>query len=89
MLPMSPNPIDVDHMEPKAPIPSSDQLIPPTRQLPRLFSDHERARSPSPHLTASQNEPPLLGTSALLSTNPPTLTDFLSNYRVNGIRPKE
>ena len=82
MLPMSPNPINADHMEPKAPIPSSDQSIPPTRQLPQLFSDHERARSPSPHLTASQKEPTLLGTSALLLTNPPTLTDFLSIYPI-------
>ena len=43
MLPILPNPIDADHLEPTAPIPSLDQSVSLTRQLPQLFSDHERA----------------------------------------------
>ena len=81
MLPIPPNTIDADHLEPVAPIPSLDQSISPTRQLPQIFSDHERARSLSPQLTASEKEPSLLGTSAPLVTNP-SLTDFLSNYPI-------
>ena len=81
MLPVPPDPVDPGTVEPEAPVPSSDQSVSPTRRLPQLFSDHERSRSPSPILTASEKESSLLGTSAPLLTNP-SLTDFLSNYPI-------
>ena len=81
MLPIPLVPIDADKVDQEVLMPSSDQSISPTRQLPQIFSDHERARSPSPQLTASEKERSLLGTSAPLLTNP-LLTAFLSNYPV-------
>ena len=50
MLPVPPDPIDAGQAEPEAPPAASDQSISPTRILPRLFSDHERVRSPSPQI---------------------------------------
>ena len=81
MLSILPMHFDVPPAEPEAPTPSSDQSVSPRRDLPHLFSDHEHARSPSPHLTASEKESSLLGTSAPLLTNP-SLTDFHSNYPI-------
>ena len=60
---------------------SSDQLTSPTQRLPQLFSDHERARSPSPKISSPEKPSSLPGTSAPLLTNP-SLTDFLSNYPI-------
>ena len=79
MLPVPPDPVDADQVEPEVPLPSSDQSVSPTRQLPQLFFDHERARSPSPQVSSHEKQSSLLGTSASLLTNP-SLTDFLSNY---------
>ena len=81
MLIVPPDPVDADQAEPEAPLPSSDQSVSPTHRLPQLFSDHERARSPSPQVSTSEKESSLLGTSAPLLTNP-SLTDFLSNYPI-------
>ena len=55
MLPLPPDPVGADQMDPRPPMSSSDPSISPTQRLPQLFSDHERARSPSPitvHLQA-------------------------------------
>ena len=81
MLPVPPNPVDADQVEPEAPPAASDQSISPARILPQLFSDHERVRSPSPQLSSSDKESSLPGTSASLLTNP-SLTNFLSNYPI-------
>ena len=81
MLPIPPLHLDTNPVESEAPIPSSDQSISPTLELPHFFSDHEHARSPSPLLTASEIGPSLLGTSAPLLANP-SLTDFLSNHPI-------
>ena len=62
-------------------MPSSDQLTSPTQRLPQLFSDHERARSPSPKVSSPGKQSSIPGTSAPLFTNP-SLTDFLSNYPI-------
>ena len=78
MLPIPPLPIEARPVEPEAPSPSSDHSISPTYNLPELFSDHAHSRSPSPQLSASENEPSLPCTSAPLLTNP-SLTAFLSN----------
>ena len=72
------NPPDADHVEPVARIFSSDTSISPTNYLPQLFPDREPARSPSPPLTVSEEEP---STSAPLLTNQ-SLTEFLSNYPI-------
>ena len=81
MLPVPPNPIDADQVEPEAPPAASDQSISPARILPQLFSDHERVRSPSPQISSSDKESSLPGTSASLLTKP-SLTNFLSNYPI-------
>ena len=86
MLPVPPDPVDADQVEPKAPMPSSDQSVSPTHHLPQLFSDHERARSPSPQVSSSEKQSSVLGSSAPLLTNP-SLTDFLSNYPICPIAP--
>ena len=80
MLPVPPDPVDADRREPE-PQPPSDQSISPTHYLPQLFSDHERARSPSPQISSAEKQPSLLGTSAPLLTNP-SLTSFLNNYPI-------
>ena len=80
MLPIPPNPVDEDMVEPAAPPTTLDQSISPARVLPQLFSDHERVRSPSPQIS-SEEETSLPGTSASLLTNP-SLTNFLSNYPI-------
>ena len=79
MLPIPLDPVDADRMEPEVPQPPSDQSVSPTHRLPQLFSDHERARSPSPQISSPEKQSSLLGTSAPLSTNP-SLTSFLNNY---------
>ena len=81
MLPVPPDPADADRVEPEVPVPSSDQSVSTTRHLPQLFSDHERARSPSPQISSPGKQSSLPGTSAPLLTNP-SLTDFLSNYPI-------
>ena len=81
MLPVPPDPVDADRGEPEVPQPPSDQSISPTHRLPQLFSDHERARSPSPQISSPEKQPSLLGTSAPLLTNP-SLTSFLNNYPI-------
>ena len=81
MLPLPPDPVGADQMEPGLPMSSSDLSISPTQRLPQLFSDHERARSPSPQVSSTAKQPSLPGTSAPLVTNP-SLTDFLSNYPI-------
>ena len=81
MLPVPPDPVDADQMELEAPMPSSDQSVSPTHHLPQLFSDQERARSPSPQVTSPAKQSSLPGKSAPLLTNP-SLTDFLSNYPI-------
>ena len=81
MLPVPPNPVDADQVEPEAPPAASDQSISPAHILPQLFSDNERVRSPSPQVFSSDKESSLPGTSASLLTNP-SLTNFLSNYPI-------
>ena len=81
MLPIPPNPVDEDLVEPAAPPTALDQSISPARVLPQLFSDHERVRSLSPQISSSEKETSLPGTSASLLTNP-SLTNFLSNYPI-------
>ena len=78
MLPIPPDPVDADRMEPEVPQPSSDQSVSPTHRLPQLFSDHERA---SPRMSSPEKRSFLLGTSAPLLTNP-SLTSFLNNYPI-------
>ena len=80
MLPVPPDPVDADRREPEPQLPS-DQSTSPTHHLPQLFSDHERARSPSPRISSPEKQPSLLGTSAPLLTNP-SLTSFLNNYPI-------
>ena len=80
MLPVLPDPADADRREPEPQLPS-DQSISPTHHLPQLFSDHERARSPSPRISSPERQASLLGTSAPLLTNP-SLTSFLDNYPI-------
>ena len=80
MLPVPPDPVDADCREPEPQLPS-DQSISPAHHLPQLFSDHERARSPSPRISSPERQPSLLGTSAPLLTNP-SLTSFLNNYPI-------
>ena len=57
--------------------------------LPQLFSEHERARSPSPQLSVYRRErsPSLEGTSAPLLTNP-TLTEILKDYPISTPHPQ-
>ena len=86
MLPVPPDPVDADQVESKASMPSSDQSVSPTHHLPQLFSDHERARSPSPQVSSSEKQSSVLGSSAPLLTNP-SLTDFLSIYPICPIAP--
>ena len=81
MLPIPPDPADADQVEREVPLPTSDQSVSPTQYLPQLFSDHERARSPSPQVSSPGKQSSLPGTSAPLLTNP-SLTDFLSNYPI-------
>ena len=81
MLPVPPDPVDADPVAPDVPMLSSDQSISPTQRLPQLFSDHERARSPSPQISSPGKQSSIPGTSAPLFTNL-SLTDFLSNYPV-------
>ena len=81
MLPVPPDPVDAYQAEPEAPPAASDQSISHARLLPQLFSDHERARSPSPQISSSDKESSLPGTSASLLTIP-SLTNFLSNYPI-------
>ena len=81
MLPVPPDPIDPDRREPEIPHSPSDQSPSPTHRLPQLFSDHERARSPSPRISSPEKQSSLLGTSAPLLTNP-SLTSFLNNYPI-------
>ena len=81
MLSVPPDPVDADRRKPEVPQPPSDQSISPTHHLPQLFSDHERARSPSPQISSPEKQPSLLGTSAPLLTNP-SLTSFLNNYPI-------
>ena len=81
MLPVPPDPVDAEPVAPEFPMLSSDQLISPTQRLPQLFSDHERARSPSPQVSPPGKQSSIPGTSAPLFTNP-SLTDFLSNYPI-------
>ena len=70
MLPVPPDPVDADQVAPEVPMLSSDQLISPTQRLPQLFSDHERARSPSPQISSPGKQSSMPGTSAPLFTNP-------------------
>ena len=67
--------------DPVLPNPQSDVSL--LDCLPQLFSDHELARSPSPHLFPSDStlEQSLVGTSAPLLTHP-SLSDYLSNYPI-------
>ena len=44
MLPVPPDPVDADRVEPEVSDSPSDQSISPTQRLPQLFSDHERVR---------------------------------------------
>ena len=81
MLPIPPDLVNADRMEPDVPQPTSDQSVSPTQRLPQLFSDHERARSLSPRISSPEKQSSLLGTSAPLLTNP-SLTSFLNNYPV-------
>ena len=81
MLPIPPDPVDADRVEPETPLPPSDQSVLPTHRLPQLFSDHERARSPSPRISSPEKQSSLLGTSDPLLTNP-SLTSFLNNYPI-------
>ena len=81
MLPIPPDPVDADRVEPEVPQPHSDQSVSPTHRLPQLFSEHERARSPSPRISSPEKQSSLLGTSAPLLTNP-SLTSFLNNYPI-------
>ena len=81
MLPVPPDPVDADRLEPEASHSPSDQSISPTHRLPQLFSDHESARSPSPRMSSPEKQPSLVGTSAPLLTNP-SLTSFLNNYPI-------
>ena len=81
MLPVPPNPVHADQVEPEAPPAASDQLISPACILPQLFSDHERVRSPSLQISSSDKESSLPGTSASLLTNS-SLTNFLSIYPI-------
>ena len=81
MLPMPPDPIDSDQRAPEVPHSPSDQSPSPTHRLPQLFSDHERARSPSPRISSPEKQSSLVGTSAPLLTNP-SLTSFLNNYPI-------
>ena len=81
MLPVPPDPVDADQVAPEVPMPSSDQLTSPTQRLPQLFSDHERARSPSPQVSSPGKQSSMPGTLAPLFTNP-SLTDFHSNYPI-------
>ena len=81
MLPVPSDPADADKVEPEVPLPTSDQSVSPTRHLPQLFSDNERARSPSPQVSFPEKHSSLPETSAPLLTNP-SLTDFLSNYPI-------
>ena len=80
MLPVPPDPVDADQLAPEVPILSSDQLISPIQRLPQLFSDHERARSPSPRISSPGKQSSMPGTSAPITN--PSLTDFLSNYPI-------
>ena len=81
MLPIPPDPVDADQIEAEVSQPPLDQSISPTHRLPQLFSDHERARSPSPRISSPEKQSSLLGTSAPLLTNP-SLTSFLNNYPI-------
>ena len=81
MLPIPPDPVDADRKEPEVPQAPSDQSVSPTQRLPQLFSDHERARSPSPRISSPEKQSSLLETSAPLLTNP-SLTSFLNNYPI-------
>ena len=81
MLPVPPDPVDTDRREPETPHSPSDQSISPTHRLPQLFSDHERARSPSSRISSPEKQSSLLGTSAPLLTNP-SLTSFLNNFTI-------
>ena len=55
---------DTDQAELAAPAHTSHSSISIDEYLPQLFSDHERARSPSPQLTASEKISSLIDTSA-------------------------
>ena len=81
MLPIPPDPVDADQIEAEVSQPPLDQSISPTHRLPQLFSDHERARSPSPRISSPEKQSSLLGTSAPFLTNP-SLTSFLNNYPI-------
>ena len=81
MLPMPSDPVDSDQRAPEVPNSPSDQSPSPTHRLPQLFSDHERARSPSPRISSPEKQSSLVGTSAPLLTNP-SLTSFLNNYPI-------
>ena len=81
MLSVPPDPVDADRMEPEVPHSTSDQSVSPTHRPPQLFSDHERAHSPSPRVSSPEKQSSLLGTSAPLLTNP-SLTSFLNNYPI-------
>ena len=81
MLPIPPDPVNADRMEPGVPQSPSDQSVSPTHRLPQLFSDHERARSPSPRVSSPERRSSLVGASAPLLTNP-SLTSFLNNYPI-------
>ena len=81
MLPVPLDPVDADQVAPEVPMLSSDQLISPTQRLPQLFSNHERARSPSPQISSPGKLSSMPGTSTPLFTNP-SLTNFLSNYPI-------
>ena len=61
MLPVPPDPVDADRREPEVPQPPSDQSISPTHHLPQLFSDHERARSPSPQISSPEKTALIIG----------------------------
>ena len=58
MLPIPPDPVNADRMEPDFPQPTSDQSVSPTQRLPQLFSDHERARSPLHEYLLPKNRHP-------------------------------
>ena len=81
ILPLPSDPVDSDQRVPEVPHSPSDQSPSPTRRLPQLFSDHERARSPSPRISSPEKQSSLVGTSAPLLTNP-SLTSFLNNYPI-------
>ena len=80
MLPVPPDPVDVDRRELEPQLPS-DQSISPTHHLPQLFSDHERARSPSPRISSPRKTALLTGNIGP-TTDKSITNEFLKNYPI-------